>query len=82
MGGAAIADCDGTQDPGERDEDARFCGFGEVALGVLLGVGTAILVDADLLSRETVRVPRERRQTSGPRLAPALRLPPKSARSC
>jgi hypothetical protein len=45
--GAAAADC-GSGGGGE------FCGLGEVAVGLLLGMGAAIAIDSAVLAREPV----------------------------
>jgi hypothetical protein len=45
--GAVVADC-GSGGGGE------FCGVGEVAVGLLLGMGAAIAVDSAVLAREPV----------------------------
>jgi hypothetical protein len=55
-----------------RDETDRgiFCGIGEIAVGILIGAGTAIAIDAAVLAREPAP------DSTRPRIVPGLALTP------
>src|SRR5688572_7414027 len=62
--GAEAANCP------DRPDREMFCGMGEIALGVLIGAGTAIAIDAAVLAREPAP------DSTRPRIVPGLALTP------
>ena len=66
--GVGMADCDSSR------EDRGWCGMNEGAVGLLIGAGAAIAIDAAVLARKPA--PERRRIATAPRLAPAIALTP------
>jgi hypothetical protein len=66
--GSAMADCP------EREDRGSWCGAGEMALGLLVGVGSAMAIDAAVLAREPA--PARERVAARPRLVPGVSLTP------